>query len=115
MGEPGNPTHPQPSGPMVEFYLGKSIRGAALQTDAEQFLPVGINGYQYSLKMGARNKVPKEVYEQLMNSRSRTVVVDVEKASRNPRTQNNYRTPSADQTRTETLSDYEVEFIKEDK
>jgi hypothetical protein len=114
MGQEGNiPSHPQPNGPPVTFYLGKGIRGASVVSDHDQFLPVGINGYQYKLKMGARNTVPKEVYQVLMNSRSRSVVVDVEKASRHPRP---FGTPpTQDQLRYEQLADYEIELIKEEK
>lgn len=110
-----SPTHPKPGGPMVEFYLGKSVRGvgSASHGDRDQFLPVGINGYNTLLKMGARNTVPKDVYDQLMNCRSRTVNVDLEKAERNPRPATQYRQPT--QLKTETLMDYEVELIKEGK
>lgn len=106
-----SPTHPKPGGPMVEFYLGRGIRGVSSSAHGEQYLPVGINGYNTMLKMGARNTVPKDVYLQLMNSQSRTVVVDVEKAARKPRPATQYRQPDA--LKTEMLMDYEVELIKE--
>ena len=107
-----SPTHPKPSGPMVELYLGRGIRGVTSQGTQEQFVPVGINGYNYMLKMGARNTVPKEVYDQLMNSRSRTVVVDAEKAARNPRQPLGQH--REDIMKTETLMDYEVELISKE-
>ena len=112
MGQEGeSPTHPRPSGPPVTFYLGKSIRGAYNGSEAQQYVPVGINGYEnFKLKMGAENTVPKEVYDQLMNSRSRVVVVDVEAAAKRPHTKD-----EAAPYKTETLMDYEIHLIKEGK
>ena len=113
MGTDGpKPTHPKPSGPEVEFYLGRNVRGAAVDGAGTPLLVVGINGYNYELKMGETNRAPKEVYEQLMNSRSRTVVPDVERAERAPR-------PSAGRagsgyTKEESLCDYEIALIKEE-
>ena len=109
---PGSPRHPKPSGPMVEFYLGRNVRGAQVDGSGVPILVVGINGYDYELKMGEKNTAPREVYEQLMNSRSRTVVPDVERAERAPR-------PMAGRAgsgyvKEESLCDYEVALIKEE-
>ena len=106
---PKLPTHPKPSGKMVEFYLGRNVRGATVDGTGIPILKVGINGFDYELKMGERNKAPREVYEQLMNSQSRTVVPDVEKAERAP------KSALGSYTKVETLCDYEVVLIdKED-
>ena len=114
--EASSPEFPRAGGPMVEFYLGKGIRGVTSNAQREQFVPVSINGYPPTmLKMGARNRVPKDLYDVLMNSRSRTVVLDVEKAARNPRPATAYGAPGRDQLKVEELMDYEIEFIKEDK
>ena len=105
----GQPTHPKPNGKEVEFYLGRNVRGATLEGTGIPILRVGINGYDYELRMGEKNKAPREVYEQLLNSRSRTVVPDLERAERAPR-------PAGmpGYWKEETLCDYEVALIKED-
>ena len=103
----GNPTHPRPHGPEVEFYLGRNVRGATQEGTGTPILVVGINGYNYELKMGEKNKAPREVYEQLMNSRSRTIVPDLERAERAP------KSTLGIYTKEESLCDYEVALIKE--
>ena len=109
-----SPSHPKPDEKdVVTFYLGRGIRGVASTANPEQYVPVGINGYDYRLKMGAKNTVPRSVYDQLMNSRSRTVVVDLEKANKAPRAWNGGGGVSNSPKRYETLMDYEIEFIKE--
>ena len=107
------PSHPKPDGPMVEFYLGRNVRGAQVDGTGIPILRVGINGYEYDLKMGENNRVPKEVYLQLLNSRSRTVVPDVERAERAPRPMAG-PTGGSGYTKEETLCDYEIAFIKEE-
>src|SRR2546427_491993 len=107
-----SPSHPKPDGPMVEIYLGRNVRGASVEGSGIPILKVGINGYDYELKMGEKNKVPREVYEQLMNSRSRTVVPDVERAERAPRPASGLA--GSGYTKEETLCDYEVALIKEE-
>lgn len=114
MGTENTSTHPKANGPMVRFFLGRSIRGASLGDDREQFVPVGINGHaNYNLQMGKEHTVPREVYEQLMNSASRTVTVDVDKAQRDPRAQESIRQPN--HLKTMTLQDYEVHLIEKEK
>ena len=102
------PTHPRPSGPEVEIYLGRNVRGATVDGPGTPILKVGINGYDYELKMGERNRVPREVYEQLMHSRSRTVVPDVERAERAP------KPAGHSYLKEETLCDYEVVLISKE-
>ena len=100
--------HPKPTGKMVEIYLGRTVRGASIDGPGNPELRVGINDYQFDLKMGQRNVVPYEVYQQLLNSRSQTKVPDVERAERAP------RPAGMGYTKLETICDYEVELIKED-
>ena len=108
------PSHPKPNEKdTVTFYLGRGIRGVATQTDRQQYVPVGVNGYNYTLKMGAKNTVPRDVYQQLMNSRSRSVVVDLEKAQKSPQPWAGGGFGSNSPKRYETLMDYEIELIKE--
>jgi hypothetical protein len=102
------PTHPKPSGKMVELYLGRNVRGATIDGPGIPILKVGINGYDYELKMGEKNTVPYEVYQQLMNAKSRTVVPDVERAERAP------RPLGQGYSKEETLCDYEVVLTKEE-
>ena len=109
MGTEGHkPTHPKPHGPQVEFYLGRNVRGATIVGTGTPILRVGINGYKYELKMGEKNTAPREVYDLLLSSQSRTVVPDLERAERAPR-----QDGQPGYTKHETLCDYEVALIKE--
>ena len=108
-----SPGHPKPDDKdMVTIYVGRGIRGVASQSERAQVLPVGINGYEYKVPLGAKSTVPRAVYQQMMNSRSRTVVVDLEKANKAPR-EFSGSAYSNSPTKTETLMDYEIELLKE--
>ena len=101
--------HGKPNGPMVEFYLGRTIRGQQVG-DKPQVVPINVNGYKYEAVMGQRNRLPKEVVEVLQNAKSQTRVVDVEEAERMPRKQGRFQDAP---TRLEYASDYELDIIKE--
>ena len=90
---------------MTKFYLGRNVRGATLDGEGTPILKVGINGFDYELRMGETNEAPYEVYQQLMNSKSRTVVPDVAKAERAP------KPLGQGYIKMETLCDYEVALI----
>ena len=94
----------------MDIYLGRTVRGAAMDGSGIPILKVGINGFNYELKMGERQRVPYEVYQQLLNSASRTVVPDLERAERAPKPLG-----ASSYTKVESLCDYEVVLIdKED-
>ena len=108
MGKDGQaPSHPKPHGKPVEFYLGRNVRDATIEGTGTPVLRVGINGYKYELRMGEKNTAPKEVYDLLLSSQSRTVVPDLERAERAP------KPDGQGYTKAETLCDYEVALIKE--
>ena len=109
-----NPTHPRPCGPMVAFYLARSIQGQAIPGNKDVVQTCKINGYPYEIKFGAENTVPREVYEVFQNSLSRTVIPDLTKAMRNPRQMSNPMDGSGYKT-TEQVQDYEMHLIKEEK
>ena len=105
------PTHPKPSGPMVEFYLGRTIRGVNIPGEGQMTQTVRLNGYPYEITFGARNKVPKEVYQVFLDSKSRTLVPDLEKAQRAPRPMQG--SSGSGHVKWEYQGDYEIELIKE--
>ena len=94
---------------MTKFYLGRNVRGATLEGEGTPILKVGINGFDYELRMGETNEAPYEVYQQLMNSQSRTQVPDLARAERAP------KPFGQGSTKLETLCDYEVALIEEGK
>lgn len=103
--------YPKPSeakGDMVEIYLGRNVRGAQLEGQGTPILPVDINAYSYELRMGEKNVVPRDVYQQILNSQSRTLVPDMEKAEKSPRP---FGQPG--HVIEQSLCDYEVALIKE--
>ncbi len=99
--------YPRPHGAEVEFYLGRGVRGVQGTQDGE-ILPVNVNGHDYQVQFGKKNKVPKEVYDVLMNSQSRTRVVDVREAEERPRHQSAFGRPPVKE---EYVRDYEIELI----
>lgn len=102
--------HPKPSGPMVEFYLGRTLRGQQIGNKA-QVVPINVNGYKFEAVMGQRNRLPREVVQVLQNAKSQTQVVDVEAAERSPRMQGRFQDAP---TRIEGMCDYEIDIIKEE-
>ena len=107
------PSHPRPHGPMVKFYLGKSIRGVAIPGNGQMVQSMNINGYTEKLTFVAVNELPREYYEVLMNSQSRSIVPDLEKAIKVPH--NTGGIMGSGYLKEEVLCDYEVQLIKEDK
>ena len=105
------PTHPKPNGPMVEFYLGRTIRGVTIPGTGVMKQTVRLNGYAYEVTFGSRNKVPKEVYQVFLDSQSRSVVPDLEKAQKAPRPMQ--ERGGSGYVKYETQCDYELELIKE--
>lgn len=99
--------YPRPNGPETEFYLGKGIRGVQGMEEGE-VLPINVNGHTFEVQFGKKNKVPKEVYDVLMNAKSRTQVTDVREAEERPRHQSAFGRPPV---RHEYVQDYEVELL----
>lgn len=100
--------HPKPSGEEVEFYLG-----ASSQYKKGETIPVKVNDYLFEVKVGGRNKVPKEVLAVLQNAKSQTKVPDLERYDPNmrgvPRRQEDFYNP---ETKTEYQSDFDIEILK---
>jgi hypothetical protein len=112
MGDQGSPSHPKPSGPEVEFYLGRSVRGVNIPGDGVPEQVVRVNGYPYVVQFGKKNKVPKEVYDIFVNSKSRSVRTLEQNEKRAPRSADNL---TLEYNQWEPQSDYEIELIKEGK
>ena len=102
--------HGKPGGPMVEFYLGRTIRGQQIG-DKPQAIPINVNGHKFEAILGQRNRLPKDVVAVLQNSQSQTRVVDVDQAERSPRMQGRFQDAP---TRLEYAHDYEIDIIKEE-
>ena len=106
------PTHPQPKGPMVTFYLGRTIRGVNIPGNGQMEQVVKLNGYSYPIKFGARNTVPEDVYKVFLDSQSRSRVPDLEKAQRAPRPMQGLG--GSGYVKYETECDYELELISKE-
>jgi hypothetical protein len=96
---------------MVEFYLGRTIRGVNMPDNGQMKQTVRLNGYPYEITFGARNKVPREVYQVFLDSQSRSIVPDMDKAQRAPRPMQGDH--GSGYVKYETQCDYEIELIKE--
>jgi len=109
--------HPKPSmaeDNMVEFFIGRSYMGVPIPGNTTPIETPSINGHQFRIEMGKRNRVPREVYELYKNAQSRSVVPDMDKAERAPRQDPEGHGGSGYQ-KTVTLPNYEIELIKEGK
>lgn len=52
---------------MVTFYLGYQ---EGMRRDREYVIPITVNGYRYQAKFGRKNRLPRQVVEVLLNSKS---------------------------------------------
>lgn len=98
----------------MEFYLGRSVRGTPIPGNGVPTQTVKLNGYDYEVRFGKRNRVPREVYQLFVDSQSRSVVPDMERAERAPRANPNGLGGSG-YIKYDTQCDYEIELIKEGK
>ena len=111
----GNPTHPRPSTDadnMVEFWLGRTVNGVTIPGNGTPVQKVTINGHDFEVKFGARNRTPREVYEVFKNANSRNVLPDLAALERAPKPMTDHRMGGSD---FRTLPDYELELLKEGK
>jgi hypothetical protein len=109
--------HPKPSmdaDNMVEFFLGRSYLGVPIPGKGTPVQTVTINGHDFEVEFGKRNRVPREVYQVFVDAQSRSVVPDMEKAERAPRANPNGRGGSG-YVKYDTLPNYELDLIKEGK
>ena len=114
-GQAPQPTHPKPSTDpenMVEFFLSRSVRGVPIPGSGNPVQTVMINGYPFEVKFGARNRVPREVYQVFKDAQSRSIAPNLADAERVPKPMVGSRMGYAD---VDTLCDYEMELIKEGK
>ncbi len=97
---------------MVEFFLSRSVRGVQIPGAAKPVQTVMINGYPFDVTFGARNRVPREVYQVFKDSQSRSIEPNLADAERVPKPMVGSRMGYSD---VDTLCDYEMELIKEGK
>lgn len=99
--------HCKPSGPEVEFYLG-----ANSQYQKGEEIPVKVNGYEYGVIVGQRNKLPQEVLEVLQNAKSQTEVPSLDAVDPHrrgvPRKQEDFFRPKTEYT---YQSDFDIEVL----
>ncbi len=106
------PSHPKTHGPMVEFFLGRSVRGVQIPGDGVPEQVVRINGYPYTVQFGKRNRVPEEVYQAFLDSRSRPIRSLDENAKLAPKTPENL---GLNYSATRGMEcDYEIELISKE-
>lgn len=100
--------HCKPSGEDVTFFFS-----ANAQYKKGESIPVKINGYEYNIKVGAKNTAPKEVLDVLKNCKSQTVVPDLSRTNPDrggvPRRQEDFYNPV---TTVEYQSDFDIEILK---
>ena len=101
--------HLAPHGRMRKFQMARSIRGVQIMDDKPFSQPVGINGFTVEINFGAINEQPDEILQALLNAKSKTIVVDVDRAERNPR---DLKAGERAPMRTETICDYEIFVIE---
>ena len=111
MGDNPQPSHPKPSGKMVTFYLESSVNGVSIPGTGQMEQTVRLNGYPYKITFGAKNTVPHEVYQVFLDSQSRSVVPDLEKAQKAPRPMQGDR--GSGYVKYETQGDYKTVLIEE--
>lgn len=111
MGEEKRHVWEKAGGPMVEFYLPEN----GLYKEGH-VIPYSINGFQGTVKVGAKNRAPKDVVEMLKQCKSSSNVPNLDASDPTkhgaPRKQEDFFTMP---TVKHHQQDFKVEILSEDK